>query len=712
MPSSLKVSAPALANGRVGVAYSASFSATGGTPPYSWSVKSGSLPAGLSLGATGVLQGTPGTPADHTALTVQAQDAGGRTGSAKAVLTIIPASISIAPSTAHLGVTTTQQTTLSVTTNDYAGVRWSINPAAGSIKPATSLSGANVTLTAPQAPGVYTVTATSTTDGSTAASITVGVTDLTGVYTYHNDLARSGTNTQEYLLTPASLSSGAFGKLFSCTVDGAIYTQPLWVANLTVGGTRHNVVFVATSHDSVYAFDADQSPCQTLWAATLLDAAHGATAGEVPLLSAGANAPVNGSNGDMSPQTGVTGTPVIDPASGTLFLVSKSMDTAMANFHQRLHALDLTTGKEKPGSPVTITATYPGTGDGGSTVSFNARTQLQRAGLALLNGTVYVVFASHEDGDIYYGWVLGYTYNGSSLKQTQVLNATPNVGNGGIWMSGAAPAADSAGNLYLLVGNGTFNANRAGPLAHNDYGDSLLQLAPGNLTIAQYFTPSDELAASQNDGDFGSGGAIVLDLPAGSAVTHLITGGGKDGDLYILNRDMLGGFGDKYAVQKLNLAGPVLSTPAFFGNQMYIAGLGTALQAYQLDPTTATFSLASSTALVSVYYGASATPAVSAQGGNNGIVWMIDTSNRCNISTNASPSNAGGPAILEAHDPGNVVNVLYSSATNSADTAGNAVRYMVPTIANGKVYVGTRGSGPAACSLTSSTGELDVYGLK
>jgi hypothetical protein len=372
-------------------------------------------------------------------------------------------------------------------------------------------------------------------------STSFGVTDLAGVFTYHNDLMRDGVNASEYELTPKIFSSTPFGKLFSCTVDGAIYAQPLWMAHLAISGPTdvHNVVFVATQHDSLYAFDADATPCTPLWHVSLIDAAHGGSAAEMTVPSGTTGNYVGGGSGDITPEVGVTGTPVIDPSSKTLYVVSKSVipasTPATSTFYQRLHAIDITTGMEKTGSPLTIDAgiTYPGTGDGGTTVTFNSRQQNQRPGLALVNGVVYVAWASHEDTAPYYGWVMG--FNASTLALTAVLNVTPNVGYGGIWMGGGAPAAaaDSTNNLYnlyLITGNGTFDVTSpSGP--KNDYGDSFLKLT-SNLTVSQYFTPTDYITDQGNDQDFGAGGAALLvDQPSGP-VQHLVIGGGKDGYLY------------------------------------------------------------------------------------------------------------------------------------------------------------------------------------
>jgi hypothetical protein len=534
----------------------------------------------------------------------------------------------------------------------------------------------------------------------------VAVTDLAGVYTYHNDLARDGANSHEYALTTANVNTAGFGKLFACSTDGAIYGQPLWVPQLTVNGAPHNVVFVATQHDSLYAFDADASPCVMLWSVSLIDAGHGGLGGETTVPAGPTGNLVGSGLGDITPEVGVTGTPVIDPATNTLYVVSKSVNSAQTTFYQRLHAIDPRTGSEKSGSPLTINGTFPGTGDGTTTVTFNPQTQNQRCGLALVNGVVYVAWGSHEDNGNYYGWIMGYTYNGTFLPPS-VLNVAPNVnpnvggGGAGIWMSGGAPAADSNNNLYAITGNGTFDAN-------NDYADSLLQLT-GALTVLQNFTPTNYVMDGQMDNDFGSGGAVVLaDLPAGSPVTHLVLGGGKVDGLYVLNRDNLGGVGDGNAVQILPVT-QIFATGAFWNNNFYVAGSGTPLFAYALNTLNAQFTLGSQSTLTYQYPGP--TPSVSAAGAQSGIVWALDTSLYC--TPQAPPANPCGPAVLHAYDATSMATELWNSSMVGADAAGNAVKFAVPTVANGRVYVGTRGNNTGGNFGSSSvSGELDVYGLK
>jgi Putative Ig domain len=712
-PAALKITTTSLPNGRVGAAYSATLTATGGTPPYGWTLTSGTLPAGLTFnGTTGVISGTPTATATATALTFQVSDSGNpvQTQGTTLALTISPAGvISVSVSPARAGLAIGQTLTVVATTNDTAGVTWSISPSGGSFNPTSSASGANVTFTAPSSAGIYTVTATSVTNRSESASLTVGVTDLAGVYTYHDDLARNGANTHEFALTPSNVNTSTFGRLFSCTVDGAVYAQPLWAAQLTVNGAKHNVVFVATAHDSLFAFDADASPCATLWQASLIDTSHGGTGGEGTVPSGPTGFKVGSGGGDITPEVGVIGTPVIDPATNTLYVVSKSMNPAGTTFYQRLHAIDPTTGDEKTGSPVTIAASFPGTGAGGTTVPFSPQLQNQRAGLAFVNGTVYIAWAAHEDNGRFYGWMIGYTYNGSAFTQASVLNVTPNEtdGGGGIWMSGGAPAADSNGNLYVITGNGIFDANSS-TAPNNDHGDSFLQLS-SSLGVLTYFAPSDEETDYTEDEDFGAGGsALVLNLSSGP-LQHVVVGGGKDGHLYLLNGDSMGGFGDANARQELMLGSGIFATGAFWNNTLYIGAAGPALSAYSFNTSTDLLGTTATSSSSATFAWPGTTPSVSASGtSSNGIVWALNTHLYC-----TSQSSGCGPAVLYAFDATNLATELWDSSMVAADAAGYAVKFTVPTVANGKVYVGTRGNNTGGVyGSTTISGQLNVYGLK
>lgn len=724
----LAISAGALPNGQIGKPYLASLSTSGGTPPLVWSVSTATpLPAGLQLNAsTGTISGTPTALASGVGVGIKVSDSGSPMQSASAgrTLNVSPATITVAVSPKNASLTTAQRASLTATTNDVAGVIWRVGPSGGSLNPSRSLGGVAIALTAPVTPGVYTVTATSVTDPSQSSSIQIGVTDLPGVFTYHNDAARDGVNAQEYSLAPGTVGPSTFGKLFSCAVDGAVYAQPLWKANVTIAGVSHNIILVATAHDSLYAFDADASPCAPLWSVSLIDGAHGATAGETSVPSGTTNPLVGAGDGDITPETGVIGTPVIDASSGTLYVVSKSVLITSGSpiFYQRLHAIDISSGLEKASSPVAIQGTYPGTGDGSTTVTFSARQQNQRAGLALVGGVVYIAWAAHEDALPYYGWVIGYRYGASGFTQTAALNVTPNVLYGGIWMSGGAPAVDPNGNLYVLTGNGGFDATNA-VAPNNDFGDSLLQLAVnagsaspiGGLSVAHYFTPTDQQTDENSDQDFGSGGAAVLaDVVAGSPpqTTHLVVGGGKDGSLYFLNRDALGGLGDGNAFEQISTGHGIFSTAAYWNNTVFLAPVHGQVTSYALDISHSPieFILQSSGTSPSGGFGfPGSTPSLSANGATNGIVWALDNSQYC-----TNQSHGCGPAVLHAYDATDLSELWNSSlAAGAADAAGNAVKFCVPTVANGKVYVGTRGNNiGGGTTSTSVAGELDVYGLK
>jgi hypothetical protein len=643
--------------------------------------------------------GTQPTPAVSvtTVYALTCSGSGGNSNTATATLTVSNVTMSLSPQNAALTLTRPQQ--FNATVPGGGNATWSVDGVAGGNATVGVISAAGL-YTAGVA-GTHNIVATSVANTTQTASAVAAVTDLAGVYTYHNDLARDGANTHEFALTPANVNTGSFGKLASCAVDGAIYGQPLWVANIMVGGVKHNAVFVTTQHDSLYAFDADSNTtCGKLWMISLIDTAHGGAAGEtsVPSNLVGAG------YGDIQPEIGVNGTPVIDATSGILYVVSKSINSAQTTFYQRLHAIDIATGNEQSGSPALIAGSYPGTADGLTTVGFSTKQQNQRAGLALVNGTVFIAWGSHEDSIPWYGWIMGYQYSGGAWTQTAVFNSSPNVRRGGIWMGGGAPAVDSSNFLYFLTGNGDFDANNAAA-PNNDYGDSLLQV-DSSLHVSSYFTPSDELADVQGDQDFGSGGAAVLaDLPAGNTVTHALVCGGKDGTLYVLNRDLLGGFGDPAAVQPIQVGHALFSTSALWNGYLFVAGAGGPLNAYQLNTSTVQFTLASSSTHVFGFPGS--TTSVSAAANQNGVVWALDTHSYC---THQSSSCAA--AVLHAYDVTNLGAELWNSSLAAGDTAGNAVKFSVPTVANGRVYVATRGNNiGGADSATSTPGELEIYGL-
>jgi hypothetical protein len=673
----------------------------------------GALSASFSTSGVGITYSAPPSAPSPATITLKAISVADQTRSATATiaLTTGPSSglgVSLTP--LRGGVPVSQSLKFVAALSDdraNAGVTWSAagsgcsGAACGSITnvatpPAPSTS---ATFVAPSTPGVYTITATSVTDVTKSASATIGVTNLPGVITYHNDLSRDGVNAQEYALTTANVANTTFGKLFSCATDGAIYAQPLWVADLSIGGAQRNVVVVATQHDSLYAFDADANPCSQLWHANLIDTEHGGTSGETPVPGGPTGFLVGGGDGDISPEVGVTGTPVIDPSTNTLYVVSKSVMTSGPAFFQRLHAIDLTTGNEKFQGPVNVVASVMGAGDGasGGSVPFNPRTQNQRPGLALANGVVYVAWSAHEDQDPYHGWVLA--YSAATLAQVETFSDTPNGKRGGIWMGGGAPAVDASNNLHLITGNGTFDAGGASS-PNNDYGDTFLKLS-STLRVSDFFTPTDQAVLEANDLDFGSGGAAILvDQPSGPA-PHLMIGGGKNGAMYVVNRDHMGRLGDSNVWQKFRFGLSIFATGAFWNNTFYLAGVGGPLTAFPLNGTTDKFEVLSSVSGTS-YGFPGASPSVSATGTSNGIIWALDNSQYC---TKRSPGC--GPAVLHAYDATNLATELWNSSQGSGNALGHAVKFAVPTVANGKVYVGTRGSDVSS----GGVGELDVYGL-
>jgi hypothetical protein len=504
---------------------------------------------------------------------------------------------------------------------------------------------------------------------------------FTGVFTQRYDPQRTGQNRQEFILTPSNVTNSTFGKLFACAVDGVVYAQPLYVANFAIAGGTHNVVFVATMNDSVFAFDADASPCVQYWQKSFL----GTGVTTVPPGD-------TGEIGDINTIIGITGTPVIDPATGTLYVVAKTKEPT--GYFQRLHALDLATGNEKFRGPANISSaiTVPGSGDRDSTcpasvgsVAFCPLRENQRPGLLLLNGKVYVAWASHGDQNPYHGWVIG--YSAADLTQPPVVfNTTPDGARGGLWNTGTGPAADADGNVYVISGNGTFDT--ATP--HPNYGDSFIKLSTtSGLSVADFFTPFNESFLDGQDFDVGSGGAVVLPDSAGSlAHRHLLIGGDKQGILYLVDRDNMSGFnaGGDLVVQEVTVIGGscitcgIFSTPAFWEGKLYVVAIGDVLKQYTLANASLTPALQAG----DVFGYPGATPAISSNGAANGIVWVVNTSNN-----GTSTGGGNGPAILYAYDATNL-DKLFSSPTSGAGAAGNAVKFTVPTVANGKVYVGTQ----------------------
>lgn len=498
-------------------------------------------------------------------------------------------------------------------------------------------------------------------------------TTVPDITTFHDNNSRDGLNAQETTLTLANVNSALFGKVGFDSVDGKVDAEPLFLAGVNAGGSTRNVLYVATEHDSVYAFDADTG--SQIWKTSVLGS------GETTSDDRGC--------GQVGPEIGITATPIIDRkqgANGTIYAVAMSKDSG-GNYHHRLHALDITTGGEVSGSPTEISATYPGSGDGSSngTLTFDPKMYKERAALLLSGNNIYLGWSSHCDFSPYTGWVMA--YSPSTLKQTAVLNLTPNGGDGSIWMSGDGIAADSGGNLFLLDANGKFDTtlDANGFPSDGDFGNSILKLTTGSgkISVADYFVQYNTISASGADLDLGSGGIVLLPDVKDAAGTprHLLVGGGKDQNLYIADRDNLGKFNaggsdNSNLYQELPGVGSIFSTPAFFNGVLYLGTVGNPLRAFPITGGKLATAASSKTATSFAYPGTS--PAVSANGTQNGIVWAVE-------------SHPGSPGVLHAYDASDLSKELYNSnqAAGGRDAFGDGNKFITPLVVNGKVYVGT-----------------------
>jgi hypothetical protein len=505
---------------------------------------------------------------------------------------------------------------------------------------------------------------------SNSATLTVAPAAAgTDVTTYKYDLSRSGLNPSESALTLANVTAANFGLLRSLSVDGRVDAQPLYLSQLSVAGSAHNVVFAATEHDSVYAFDADS----------------GALIWQRSLLAAGESTSSDQGCGQITPEIGITSTPVIDRsagAHGAIYVVAMSKDAA-SNYHQRLHALDLTTGAELLGGATEIVAAYPGSG---GSKSFNPGQHAERAALLLSNGTIYTSWTSHCDGQPYSGWIIAFAEN--SLAISGVLNVAANSNAGpAIWMSGGGPAADSAGNVYLLTANGAFETtlDANGFPNGKDFGNSFLKIssAGAGLSVLDYFAMSNEVAESSADQDLGSGGEMLLpDLTdAANTVRHLVIGAGKDGNIYVVDRDSMGKFNPNsnniFQMLQGVLPGGIWSTPAYFNGTVYYGDVSGTLKAFTISSARLQATPQSQSATQFTFPGTA--PSVSANGTANGIVWAHENTN---------------PAVLHAYDATNLAHEIYNSnqAAANRDHFGAGNKYITPTVADGKVFVGTSNS--------------------
>jgi len=490
------------------------------------------------------------------------------------------------------------------------------------------------------------------------------------------DNARTGAWLHETALKPANVNAQQFGKLFTMKVDGDVYAQPLFVSGVEIPGKgRHDVVYVATEHDTVYAFDAYGKPATPLWQVSLLKQDED----PVP-------------EGDtecffIAPEVGITSTPVIDIKTGTLYVLARTKKGHLVSaneYHQQLHALAITNGIEKFGGPVAIRASVRGSGDGtsGGMVAFDPLRENPRAALLLANGTVYLSWASSCDVGPYHGWVMA--YDAQTLKQKAAINVSPDADDGGIWASDTGMAADREGNVYAATGNGRFDASQGG----RDYGDTLLKLEGRDLSVADYFTPFNADELNRDDNDLGSGGPMLLPDQPG-AHPHLAIIGGKAPLLYVINRDRMGRYqpvSNSHALQTIPTRGGIYGSMAYWNHHVYVLADGDNLRDYELSNGALKYKVASTFALRDH----AATPVVSANGIQDGIVWVVSSKG-----WNSPPRTA----VLYAADASNVANELWNSEQNPArDRAGLGLRFNIPIVANGHVYIGAKR-------------EVDVYGL-
>jgi hypothetical protein len=709
-PASPPVITIPLANATMAVGHSATFRALAEGPgpiSYLW------LTNGVIVsGAAGSSYTTPALAGGSTNIAVVAENANGATTNSAAITVFVPSVAAIAnlPATGIETTAATLKGRVLSTGGDVPKVTLFYGPTDGGTNAGAWLNSASLGLQS----GAFSQTIAGLSSNRTyffaaEASNSAGMawaqpsgnfTTLAtnppappgvAVLTQHNDDARDGANLQETVLNTSNVNTNQFALLYTRAVDDQIYAQPLIMTNVnTLGKGAHNLVIVATVNDSVYAFDADD-PTVTApyWQTSFLG----------PNIRAPRNSDMAGACGgnyqDFSGNLGIVGTPVIDPATGTIYLVARTLENG-STFVQRLHALDVATGLDRVPA-VVITATYPGTGAGsvGGVLTFDPQRQNQRPGLALANGVVYVAWASHCDWGPYHGWVIG--YDASTLQRVAVYNDTPNGYNGGIWMSGQAPAIDSQGNLYLSTGNGSVDT-----AGSQDRGESFLKLNPtgGRLAVASWFTPYNWQMLEAGDIDLGSGGLMLI--PG----TSLAFGGGKQGIMYLVNRDNMGGLSgassDTNIVQSFRVTDDQVHGGAVWwdgpgGPYAYVWPASAHLQQYRFDASAGKF------ALPAFAQGTSAAPngqpggllALSAAGtkSGTGIVWASHQ-----LSGNANQSVR--PGILRAYDAGNVAHELWNSEQlGGRDTVGSFAKFVPPTVANGKVYLAT------------FSGRLDVYGL-
>lgn len=506
------------------------------------------------------------------------------------------------------------------------------------------------------------------------------------VTTYHNDNSRSGLNANETILRPANVNQSQFGKRLVLPVTGYVYAQPLYVPGVNINGTLHNVVYVATEHDQVYAFDANTG--QQLWQTSFIG-----TFGNKQILTVSS---INDLGcGDLIPEVGITSTPVIDLTTNYIYVVAKTKEivSGVTTFYQRMHVLDIRTGTEillNPYFGAPITAKTPGTGSGsvGGYLTFDPKMEHQRSALALANGMVFVSWGAHCDIGNYHGYVMGFSK--SSLHPSGVFVTTPNAYEGGVWAGGWGPAVDSGNFVYVPTGNGYFDVNVGGI----DYGDSILRLSWAGVLprVADYFTPWDQAMLNSYDTDVASGGILLLPDQPGAPYPHLLVQAGKEGTIDLVNRDNMGHFhagGDTQIVQTLrDITGGIFGGPAMWNDNLYFGGISSPMEAFYYDPVAQQIQANYTSATPEIFSFPGPTPSISANGTSNAIAWIVETD-----------TYHGGAAVLRAYDATNLATELYNSNQNpQRDQAGAPAKFSVPTIADGQVFVG-------------AVNEVDVYGL-
>lgn len=675
---SAKPTAPSIttqpANQAVTVGQTATFGVVAtGTAPLSYQWQKGGAPIS---GATSASYTTAATAASDNGakFRVVVSNSAGSVTSNSATLTVNAQATapSITTQPANKTVTLGQTATFTVVATGTAPLSYQWQKGGTPITGATAASYTTPASTSADNGAQFRVVVSNSAGSATSNTATLTVNPVamsTEVLTFHNDLARTGQNLTETTLTVTNVTSATFGKVGFFSMDGRVDAQPLYASAVAVpsNGT-HNLMLAASEHDTVYAFDADS----------------GAVVWQKSMLASGETSSDNRGCGQVTPEIGVTSTPVIDRTrgpNGVVYVVAMSKDGA-GKYHQRLHALDLALGTELFGGPVEVQATYPGSGAGsdGTNVIFDPGQYKERAGLLLLNGNVYTSWASHCDFQPYTGWIIA--YDAGTLAQTRVLNILPNGNDGAIWMAGAGLAADASSNIYFLVANGDFdtNLNPQGFPSNGNYGNAFLKLSTASgLAVSDYFEMKDQASENSTDADLGSGGALLLpDLNDGAGHTvHLAVGAGKDAHLYVINRDSMGKFSASanaiYQDLVGALPGGVWAAPAYFNGMLYYGSVGSPLKAFSITNAKLSTSAVAQTANSFGYPGT--TPSVSANGTSNGIVWAVENST---------------PATLHAYNAASLGEIYNSNqASGGRDQFGNGNKFMTPTIVNGKVFVGT-----------------------